>query len=57
MKAAVALDDAQTGHRKGDRLAPHDPAAVAVDGKLAGWSLVLADGFLSELLAGSAPSR
>ena len=50
IRSAVGLGDAEIGHQKGDRLGRHDPAAVGVDGELAGGNLVLADGFLDELL-------
>src|ERR1035437_5857 len=50
IRSAVALGDAQVGHQKGDRLGFHDPAAVGVNGELAGGDLVLADGFLDEFL-------
>ncbi len=55
----MALGDTQVGHQKGDRLGPHDPAAVGVNGELAGGNLVLADGFLDELLGqfGAFPVR
>ena len=56
--SAVGLGDAQVGHQKGYRLGLHDPAAVGMDGELAGGNLVLADGFLDELLGqfGAFPS-
>src|SRR5579863_1847848 len=50
IRSAVALGDAQVGHQKGDRFGPHDPAAVGMNGELAGRNLVLADSFLNELL-------
>jgi hypothetical protein len=46
----VAPGDTQIGHEKGDRLGPHDSAAVGVNGELAGRKLVLGNGFLDELL-------
>jgi hypothetical protein len=39
----VALGDTQVGHQKGDRLGPHDPAAVGMNGELAGGNLVFAE--------------
>src|SRR5450631_1452052 len=57
--SAVALGDTQVGHQKGHRLGLHDPAAVGVDGEVAGGNRVLADGLLEELRGqfGTFPSR
>ena len=59
IRTAVALGDTQVGHQKGDRLGPHDPAAVGMNGELAGGNLVFADSFLNELLGqfGAFPVR
>src|SRR5208283_4387614 len=50
IRPAMALGNAQVGHQKGNRLGLHDPAAVGMNGELAGGNLMLADGFLDKLL-------
>jgi hypothetical protein len=50
IRSAVAFGDTQVGHQKGDRLGLHDPAAVGVNGELAGRNPMLANGFFDELL-------
>src|ERR1039457_7673151 len=51
IRSAVALGDAQVGHQKGNRLGPHDPAAVGMNGVVSGGKLILPDVFLDYRLA------
>ena len=48
MWAAVRFGDAEIGKQEGGRLCPHWPAAVGMQGELAGWHVMLGDGVVKQ---------
>ena len=48
MRPAVRFGDAEFGKQEGGRLCPHWPAAVGMQGELAGWHVMLGDGVVKQ---------
>ena len=48
MRPAVPFGNAEIGQQEGGRLCPHWPAAVGMQGELAGWHVMLGDGVVKQ---------